>query len=62
MKKNSGKAVIKPDRSEKAGDSGKPGPRQKFSSPPCYAHEFPGYFGEIEEGGSKQQPPKKENV
>mgnify|MGYP000973971269 FL=1 len=37
-----------------AGDDAVPA---EYSSPPCYAHEFPGYFGEDEaDAGSRPLP------
>lgn len=29
----------------------------EYSSPPCYAHEFPGYFGEDEADADPRPPP-----
>ncbi|MBA2350833.1 MAG: hypothetical protein H0V78_03285 [Burkholderiales bacterium] len=60
MKRNPGKTMAKANQADSVAKSGKPNPALEFSSPPCYAHEFPGYFGEVEEGNSKQRPPKKQ--
>lgn len=28
----------------------------EYASPPCYAHEFPGYFGETEDDAAAEPP------
>ncbi len=48
MKRNPGKTMAKANQAGSVAKSGKPIPALEFSSPPCYAHEFPGYFGEVE--------------
>lgn len=32
----------------------------EYASPPCYAHEFPGYFGETEDDPAAAEPPDTE--
>lgn len=39
---------------KKCPDRGKDAATPEYSSPPCYAHEFPGYFGETEGFGSEE--------